>query len=152
MQSTPWADGDPMDKPDFSLAPTSDEEDNPKKGINLFKVSEKTEVFLKQSFTLTVPNQQRRLWKEKFGAPNNTPFTDCLSVDKFIKSRLTAHAKAKDKSLAKHQALMLDAVGPISTILEEAAKGTLSVKTAIEAAQTALKFLGNTSMRINKER
>ena len=47
---------------------------------------------------------------------------------------------------------MLDAVGPISTILEEAAKGTLSVKTAIEAAQTALKFLGNTSMRINRER
>ena len=42
MQSTPWAEGDPMDKPDFSLAPTwdEDEEDGPKKGINLFRVSE----------------------------------------------------------------------------------------------------------------
>ena len=42
VQSTPWADGDPMDKPDFSFAPMwdEDEEDNPKKGINLFKVSE----------------------------------------------------------------------------------------------------------------
>ena len=76
----------------------------------------------------------------------------CPSVDKYIKSRLNAHAKAKDKSLAKHQALMLDAVGPISTILEEAAKGMLSIKTATEAAQTALMFLGNASMQINRER
>ena len=128
-----------------------DEEDDPKKGINLFKVSEKTEAFLKQSFTSAVPNQQRRLWKEKFRTPN-TPFTACPSVDKYIKSRLTAHAKAKDKSLAKHQALMLNAVRPISTILEEAAKSMLSVKTATEAAQTALMFLGNASMLINRER
>ena len=46
---------------------------------------------------------------------------------------------------------MLNAVGSISTILEEAAKSTLSVKTATEAAQTALKFLGNASMQINRE-
>ena len=98
-----------------------------------------------------MPNKQRRLWKEKFRTPN-TPFTVWPSVDKLIKSRLTAHAKAKDKSLAKHQALMLNAVVPISIILEEAAKGMLSVKTATEAAQTALKFLGNASMQMNRER
>ena len=153
VQSTPWADRDPLEKPDVSLAPTwdEDEEDDPKRGFNLFKVSEKTELFLKQSFTSTVQNPHRRLLKEKFGAPN-TPFTACPSVDKFVKSRLPAHAKAKDRSLSKHQALVLDAVGPLSTILEEAAKGTLSVKTATEAAQTALKFLGNASMHMNRER
>ena len=48
---------------------------------------------------------------------------------------------------------MLNVVEHESTILEEAAKGTLSVKTATEAAQTALKFsLGNALMQINRDR
>ena len=43
----------------------------------------------------------------------------------------------------KHQALTLDAVGPISHLLEAAFEGELTQKAAIEAAQTALKLLGN---------
>ena len=35
--------------------------------------------------------------------------------------------------------------------VEEAAKGQLTPKTAVEAAQTALKLLGNASMQVNRE-
>ena len=47
---------------------------------------------------------------------------------------------------------MLDTVGPITFILEEAAKGQLTPKVAIEAAQTALRLLGNATMHTNRER
>ena len=47
---------------------------------------------------------------------------------------------------------MLDAVGPIIYILEEAAKGQLNQKMATEAVQTALKLLGNASAHANWER
>ena len=73
-------------------------------------------------------------------------------MDKVIKSRLSAVTKSRDKQMAKQQALFLDAVGPVTFILEEAAKGELTQKAAIEAAQTALKLLGNASMQANRER
>ena len=48
---------------------------------------------------------------------------------------------------------MLDAVGPVTYILESAVKGELTQKAAIiEAAQTALKLLGNASGNANRER
>ena len=47
---------------------------------------------------------------------------------------------------------MLDVVGPITHILEEAVKGQLTQKCAIEVAQTALKLLGNASVHACRER
>ena len=73
-------------------------------------------------------------------------------MDKVLKFRLSAQTKAKDKQLARTQALLLDAVGPLSFILEEASKGQLPPKAALEAAQTALYLLGNASANISRER
>ena len=47
---------------------------------------------------------------------------------------------------------MLDAVGPITFILEEAVKGQLNQKSAIEAAQTAICLLGNASVNASRDR
>lgn len=73
-------------------------------------------------------------------------------MDKVIKSRLSAMTKSRDNQISKMQALMLDAVGPMTFILEEAAKSQLNQKTALEAAQTALKLMGNASVHANQER
>ena len=121
------------------------------KGIKLFKVTEKTEKFLTIAFTSASPNTTRRQWRDKFGAPHTNP-TACPNLDEIIKARLSPAAKSRDRQLAKQQALSLDAVGPISFILEEAAKGQLNQKSAIEAAQTALKLLSNVSMHASRER
>ena len=74
------------------------------------------------------------------------------NMDKVLKSRLSAQTKAKDKQLARTQALLLDAMGPIYFILEEASKGQLPPKTTVEAAPTALRLLGNASANISRER
>ena len=92
--------------------------------MKLFPVSQKTESFLYSCFTTALPNQVRRQWKAKYGAPR-TAMTACPNMDKVLKSRLSAQTKAKDKQLARTQALLLDAVGPLSFILEEASKGQL---------------------------
>ncbi len=57
----------------------------------------------------------------------------CPSKDKIIKGRLSAATMSRDKQLARWQALMLDAVGPVAYILEEAVKGQLTQTAAIEA-------------------
>ena len=107
---------------------------------SFFKVAEKTEQFLTTHFTAGVSNQIRRQWRDKYGAPNAST-TACPCMDKVIKGRLSVVAKSRDRQLAKQQVLMLDAVGPITYILDEAAKGKLSQKTVMEAAQTGLKLL-----------
>ena len=54
--------------------------------------------------------------------------------------------------MAKSQALLLDAVGPLTFLLEELDKGTLTPQTTREAAQTALRLLGNASCHISADR
>ena len=84
-------------------------------------------------------------------APSTTG-TACPTMDKVIKGRLPAATKLRDRQLDKQQVLMLDAVGPVTYILESAVKGELTQKAAIGAAQTALKLLGNASGNANRER
>jgi len=152
-RSKHWADrNDEMMDYTTELVWDDEDEDQPdSKGVKLFKIGEKTEKFLTSAFATALPNATRRQWRDKYGAPN-TPATACPNLDKVIKGRLPAATKSRDKQLAKQQALMLDAVGPIMHLLEEAVKGQLSQKSAIEVAQTALKFLGNASVQSCRER
>ena len=94
--------------------------------VKLFKVAEKTETFHTTAFSSGVPTTTRRQWRDKYGAPNTTA-TACPNLDKVMKSRLPAVAKSRDRQLAKQQALMLDAVGSIMYIMEEAVKGQLKL-------------------------
>ena len=67
--------------------------------------------------------------------PNSHSAEVIWDIDpKVIKGRLSAVTKSRDEQLAKQQSLLLDAVDP---------KGELSQKTMMEAAQTALKLLGD---------
>ena len=107
----------------------------------------KQKKFLSVYFSSAVPNQAKRQWRDRY-VPN-TPATACPNMDKVIKDRLSAETKSHDKHLAKHQAMLLDVVGPL---MEEAAKGELTQKTALEAAQTTSKLLGNASVHVSRER
>ena len=73
------------------------------KGAKLFNVSKKTEEFLTNSFTHSLPNATRRSLKYKFGAPN-LPFTACPSIDKIIKTDFLHRQSRKINSLlnSKH--------------------------------------------------
>ena len=66
-QSHHWADA--AEEVDYSTIPIWPEDDDNQtedsKGLNLFKVSEKTEKFLTNSFLTAVPNTVRRQWRKK---------------------------------------------------------------------------------------
>lgn len=152
-QPTMWTDHSLNETVDYELVPVwpkEDEEVEPRT-TKLFKVSKESKEFLGLCFSSSIPNATRRSIKEKIGAPNLSA-TACPSIDKLVKSRLSAATKSLDIALAKQQALMLDCVGLITSILEDAVLGQLTPKSAMEAAQTALKLLGNASMNANRER
>lgn len=82
-----WADRPPEESVDYDMLEVSwdvDPEDDLSegKGIKLFKVGEKTEKFLESNFSSTVPNQTRRQWRDKYGAP--TP--QLLPVQRWTRS------------------------------------------------------------------
>ena len=65
--------------------------------------------------------------------------------------RLDATIKAQ-ASRARLQTLLLDVVGPLTSLLEQGQKGHLTPKAAADAATQALRFLGNASAAISHER
>eukprot|EP00117_Sycon_ciliatum_P044238 scpid97068/ scgid31946/ len=116
-----------------------------------FKVSSETLEFFQEHFTASTSNEVRRQWRSRFGRPRIDVATPPL-MDKMIKSRLHPATKSRDKALSKQQALLLDAVGPLTHVLEEAQKDTLTAGEAVEACKTALAFIGNANMYLNRDR
>ena len=126
--------------------PDSTDEDS-----HLVKVSENTEKFLKSTFAKPVPNGTRRQWCTEHGVPR-VESMKCPKLDKVVKGQLPKEAKVADGEAAKLQTLILDAVGPLAYILEEAQKGSLMVESAVKAAKTALRFLGYASAHVAQNR
>ena len=157
--SLSWADR--MDEHDEMLvsldAPSGLEEDNETEhesevgGTKCFQTSQRTQSFLKQTFNHSLSNNSRRQLKEKFGVPN-VPCTATPQLDKVLRSRVSASTKSKERELARLQALAMDAVGPLTYIVEDACKGSLTAKDNLEAVQTALKLLGNFATQCNRAR
>ena len=149
---TPWADRDPDERlvcdPDEILI-WPDNEDlsvQGEQGCQLHRVSTATESLLKEAFSKTVPNGTRRRWREQYGMPA-TDYTRCPKLDTTIRSRLPKQCKDADRSLARIQALVQDAVGPLTHFLDKQPNEAGS-----EAVSLALKFLGNASAAISHER
>ena len=78
--------------------------------------------------------------------------TKCPRLDATIKAQASKACKDGGKSLARLQMLLLDAVGPLTSLLEQGQKGRLTPKAAADAATRALRFLGNVSAAISHER
>ena len=96
--------------------------------------------YLSSHFSTAVRNPTRRQWKEKYRAPN-TSATACPNLDKVIKGRLSSVTKSHDKQLARLQ------------LLTWAHSPTFWRRlSALDAAQTALKLLGNASANLKRER
>ena len=78
----------------------------------------------------------------------------CAKLSPLVKRRMSKNNKAQDTEFSRIQALGLDALGPLTFLLEEASKeGTTSVPTQVhvvtEAARTALTLLGSATSHIS---
>lgn len=139
--------------PDYEeeLSWPDEEDESSTANSRLFTVSEATDKFLQDAFTKGVPNATRKQWRERYGDPK-CPKTRVPKLDKMVKDRLNQETARLDRVLARIQALTLDVVGPLSTIIEQAEAGTLTAERAVAAARMAIKFTGNASVQISRER
>ena len=74
-------------------------------------------------------------------------------LDSFIKSEVPQPVKTADKELGKLQTFVLDALAPLTSLLESDAKGeTIIHNQALDASKAAIHLLGNASAQISHMR
>ena len=112
--------------------------------VHLTQVHESTEEFLRKAFS-SVNNAERRQLKQQYIVPN-TVFTASPRLDKVMAAECSKSTKSADLQLSRIQALFLDAVGPLSGLIDNINKGTEVTLDEVEGAvKAALTFLGNAS-------
>ena len=112
--------------------------------VHLTQVHESTEEFLRKTF-IPVNNAERRQLKQRYIVPD-TPFTTSPRLDKVMAAECSKSTKSADLQLSRIQALFLDAVGPLSGLIDGINKGTeVTVDDVEGAVKAALTFLGNAS-------
>ena len=107
---------------------------------NLATVSETTASHLKTVYSVPIPYPVPRV-----------DHTKCPKLDRVLMSNISKETKDKDNQLAKIQTLFLDAVAPLSHLMELAESKQLSPEVTIEAVKTALALMGNASSHLSKE-
>ena len=112
--------------------------------LRLTQVHRDTETFLREAFN-PVSNAERRQLRQQFIVPD-TPFTTAPRLDKVMAAECSKSVKSADNLLSRIQALFLDAVGPLSQLLDGAHSGSqLTIDDMEDAVKAALTFLGNAS-------
>jgi len=119
--------------------------------VALTTVSQATEDFLHQAFT-PMGNSSRKELRSEFIVPN-TAFTTAPWLDKSMREDCSKSVKSTDSQLSEIQAHFLDAVGPLTGLLESINSDTeLSIEDVERAIRAALSFLGNASSRCTSQR
>ena len=127
---------DPMD---YSKEVTWDNE-TPK----LREVSEKTYTLLTKACSRL--NNATRLSNGSSHPLTKVPATRTPQLDPVMKSETSAAVKAADKELARIQTFVLDALAPLTTLLEER-----QTEQVVEAATAAVQLIGNASAPPERE-
>ncbi len=149
--STPWCDRDPSEKVDYSLPIYfSDEENGEDSSEQLVEVSEQTAKLLKNSCTRGVSNESRRKTRSAFHLPK-VPATRTPRLDQFLKTEIPQPTKSLDKDLSKIQTFVLDALAPL-TAMVEADVDALTPEQLQKATTAAVQLLGNASAHISRVR
>ena len=150
--STPtlWADR-PLDSLPMPQWDDQDEESADVESWKVVQVSENTQKAIKTAFGRPLHNAARLQTRKAYPFPM-TEDTKCPKLDGVVKQNLTKEIRDADSNVAKLQTLTLDAVAPLVHILEEAQRGSLAVKMAVNAAGAALALLGNASAHMTCKR
>ena len=97
-------------------------------------------------------NVTRRKLRSEFIVPDTT-FTTAPWLDKSMKEDCSKSVRSSDSQLSEIQAHFLDAVGPLTGMLESINSGSvLNIEDVEQAVRAALSFLGNASSRCTSQR
>ena len=107
------------DTPDYSEQINFDGSDTEAQaGVSkLVEVSKETESLLMEKCTSWLPNSERLKSRNNYALPK-VPVTKTPSLDGYLKSELSRATKAANKELATIQTYVLDALSPLTAIVE----------------------------------
>ncbi len=148
--STPWCDRDPAEKIDYSAHITFSDEEEGGGSEQLVEVSEQTEKLLKGSCTRSVPNESRRKIRSGFHLPK-VPATRTPRLDQFLRTEIPQATRSLDKDLSKLQTFVLDALAPLTALLETDVD-SLTHQHLNKATTAAVQLLGNANAHISRLR
>ena len=141
---------DPEETPDFNEDLTFPDDDE---ANDTFEVCDKTEKFLEECCTQPLPYARRTQIRNKLGGLPRASSTRTPKMDGFLKSEVSTLTKSLDKDLARIQHHMLDALGPLSAIVDADYRGeSLSHQEVLTAVKGACRLLGNASCRLSQLR
>ena len=121
--------------------------------IRPVKVGEATETILQGAFT-PLKNADRLTLRHQFLVPE-MPITMVPKLGKVMGAECQSGVKSTDTALASLQALTLDAIGPLTDLLEKMAacgnssEDSLDLQVVEDAVQSALVLLGNASTQFS---
>ena len=144
IEGTSWA--EEMDV----LDPIEDEEAvDSRDEVRLVEVGPRTEEHIKRSF-VSLPNSDRRQLQNGFALPK-VAITKTPSLDPVMATQCLKSTKANDKVLTRLQALTLDAVGSLTSILEKlnSSDAEIDADEVGYAAESTVTLLGNASSQMS---
>lgn len=113
------------------------------------EVSKETESLLMEKCTNRLPNSERLKKRNNYPLPK-VPVTRTPSLDGYLKSELSRPTKATDKELATVQTFVLDALSPLTAIVEANTRGkNINNTQGVNAVKAAIELIGNVSARIS---
>ena len=120
-------------------------------GARIAEVSEATAGLLKRSF-VSIKNE-KRLQVRNVYALLKVAVTKAPTLDQVMGSQCSKLTKLNDWSLSRVQALMLDALAPLTEVMEQFnSEAELSSEVIAKAVEDAIKLLGNASSQMSSLR
>ena len=144
IEGTYW-----VEEMDF-LDPIEDEEAvDSRDEVCLVEVGPQTEEHIKRSF-VSLPNSDRHQLRNGFALPK-VAVTKTPSLDPVMAAQCSKSTKANDKVLARLQALTLNAVGPLTSILEKlnSSDSEIDDDEVGYTVESAVTLLGNASSQMS---
>ena len=131
-------DGDRHDNRDSDI----EVEDEPPEGtLRRFTISEEGEAFLETVFGLRLEYVTRKAKMAKYGQPNSK-WTMCPELSPVVVATLLNEAIKNDKVAFRAQQLWMEVTGPLTTCLEKAHSGELTVQD-VRMIRAALLLMGD---------
>ena len=129
----------------------SDDEGDEVLGPRLVTLNNTTRAFLEAAFSGTMLNEECKKRVEKIGVPDCNQIR-CPKLDGVMKAVLPKDAIKADGYLSRFQQFWLDAVAPLTAVLESTEAGDLMPEKAVSATQTVLYLMGNAHHQMSQER
>lgn len=142
---------DPEERPDYeeSVSWPDEEPDNSK----TVEVSKKTERFLEECCSRSLPYSTRTQLRDESGGVPKVPSTKTPKLDEFLKSELSASCKSLDKDLTRVQHHILDALAPLTAIIEASEKDErISLEDVLKTVKSACRLIGNANCKMSQLR